>query len=68
MGSVVSMKATPTNPYPRTFEDVLDWFATEDDCAAYLKWVRWPDGFACPEMWRHEVLADGAGAVALPGL
>ena len=48
MGSVVSMKATRTNPYPRTFEEVLNWFATEDDCAAYLEWVRWPDGFACP--------------------
>jgi hypothetical protein len=42
------MKATATNPYPRTFEDVLDWFSTEDDCATYLEWVRWPDGFACP--------------------
>jgi len=42
------MKATAANPYPRTFEEVLDWFATEEDCAAYLEWVRWPDGFACP--------------------
>jgi transposase-like protein len=48
-GSVQCMKATPTNPYPRTFEEVLDWFSTEDDCAAYLEWVRWPNGCACPE-------------------
>ena len=43
------MKATPTNPYPRTFEEVLDWFSTEEDCAGYLEWVRWPNGCACPE-------------------
>jgi len=48
MGSIQTMKATTVNPYPRTFEEVLDWFSTEDDCAAYLEWVRWPNGFACP--------------------
>ena len=51
------MKATLTNPYPRVFEEVLDWFSTEDDCVAYLEWMRWPNGFACPgcggtKIWR----------------
>lgn len=41
------MKATPANPYPRTFEEFLDWFSAEEDCAAYLEWVRWPNGFVC---------------------
>lgn len=43
------MKATVENPYPRTFEEFLDWFSTEDDCTAYLEWIRWPNGFVCPE-------------------
>jgi len=42
------MKATVEHPYPRTFEEVLEWFPTEEDCVAYLEWVRWPDGFVCP--------------------
>lgn len=43
------MKGTLTNPYPRTFEEFLEWFPTEEDCAAYLEWIRWPDGFVCPQ-------------------
>lgn len=43
------MKATDANPYPRTFEEFLEWFPTEADCATYLEWVRWPGGFTCPE-------------------
>lgn len=41
------MKATLANPYPRNFEEFLDWFSTEEDCAAYLEWIRWPAGFVC---------------------
>ena len=53
------MKATLENPYPRTFEEFLDWFSVEEDCAAYLEWIRWPDGFRCPQCggtraWRTE--------------
>jgi transposase-like protein len=43
------MKATLANPYPRTFEEFLEWFSREEDCVSYLEWVRWPDGFICPE-------------------
>ena len=51
------MKATQNNPYPRTFEEFLNWFQSEADCRDYLEWIRWPDGFACPrcggrESWR----------------
>ena len=53
------MKATLENPYPRTFEEFLDWFSVEEDCAAYLEWIRWPTGFVCPDCggtraWRTE--------------
>lgn len=59
MGSVGLVKATMENPYPRTFEEFLDWFSVEEDCAAYLEWIRWPGGFACPQCggtraWRTE--------------
>lgn len=53
------MKATVKNPYPKTFEEFLDWFPCDTDCEQYLEWIRWPDGFACPrcggkEVWRTE--------------
>ncbi len=43
------MKATAASPYPKTFEEFLEWFSSEEDCANYLEWIRWPDGFVCPE-------------------
>lgn len=54
-----AMKATPEMPYPRTFEEFLEWFSTEEDCTAYVEWVRWPDGFVCPacgstKAWRTD--------------
>jgi len=47
--------------YPATFEEFLERFSTEDDCLQYIRSVRWPDGFSCPncgagkcwEMKRH---------------
>lgn len=42
------MQATAENPYPKNFEEFLDWFQSEADCREYLEWVRWPDGIACP--------------------
>lgn len=42
------MKATTENPYPKDFEEFLDWFQRETDCREYLEWVRWPDGVRCP--------------------
>lgn len=37
------------------------WFSTDADCLDYLEWMRWPDGFVCPQCgqldgWR---LGDG---------
>lgn len=41
------MKATTERPYPRTYEELLDWFPTEAECVAYLEWLRWPEGYCC---------------------
>ena len=47
--------------YPRSIGELRSWFVTDADCADYLEWMRWPDGFVCPECgeqggWR---LGDG---------
>ena len=35
--------------YPRSLGELQSWFGTDDDCLDYLKWLRWPDGFVCPQ-------------------
>jgi len=47
--------------YPRSLGEFQAWFSTDADCLDYLEWLRWPDGFVCPDCgnvggWR---LADG---------
>ena len=42
------MIATEESPYPRTFEEFLEWFSCEEDCKRYLERIRWPEGFVCP--------------------
>ena len=39
---------TPGQDYPRTWNEFLDWFATEEACQAFLEKLRWPQGFVCP--------------------
>ena len=56
-----SMNATDKRPFPRTFEEFLDWFATENDCLQYLEWVRWPAGFVCPKCAGREGWRTGRG-------
>lgn len=44
--------------FPTCLPEFQKVFPTEEDCAAYLEQLRWPDGFACPkcgvvaEPWR----------------
>jgi transposase-like protein len=38
----------PGVDYPRTFQEMDDWFRTEAGCGDYIRQLRWPDGFACP--------------------
>lgn len=35
--------------YPASTGDFHAWFSTDADCLDYLEWLRWPDGFVCPE-------------------
>jgi hypothetical protein len=34
--------------YPSSAGEFRSWFATDEDCLAYLDWLRWPEGFVCP--------------------
>jgi len=47
--AVAVMKQDSQVEYPTTFEEFLNRFQTEDDCAKYIHALRWPDGFACPK-------------------
>jgi len=38
----------PGRDYPRTWNEFLDWFATEEACLIFLEKLRWPHGFICP--------------------
>jgi transposase-like protein len=42
------MSPVPVSDYPRTWSEFLDWFSSEEGCAAYLERLRWPQGFVCP--------------------
>ena len=35
--------------YPLTLQQFDEWFSTENKCLAYLRHLRWPNGFVCPE-------------------
>lgn len=34
--------------YPRTYRGFVEMFADDLSCLAYLRRLRWPDGFSCP--------------------
>ncbi|MBU2854899.1 IS1595 family transposase [Acidithiobacillus ferriphilus] len=40
-------KPIPGIDYPRTFDEMDDWFRTEAGCRDYIRRLRWPDGFLC---------------------
>jgi transposase-like protein len=35
--------------YPRTLQEFDEWFETEEKCLNFIKQLRWPNGFKCPE-------------------
>jgi transposase-like protein/rubredoxin len=47
--------------FPRSLGEFQAWFATDADCLDYLEWLRWPEGFVCPECGHGRAweLADG---------
>lgn len=38
----------PGKDYPRTWNEFLDWFPTEEACLSFLERLRWPGGWVCP--------------------
>jgi DNA-binding SARP family transcriptional activator len=34
--------------FPRSHEELLEWFPDDVECLDYLEWLRWPEGFVCP--------------------
>jgi transposase-like protein len=38
--------------YPGSTGDFHAWFSTDSDCLDYLEWLRWPQGFVCPDCGR----------------
>jgi len=47
--------------FPRSLGEFQAWFRTDADCLDYLDWLRWPQGFVCPECAHPRAweLADG---------
>jgi len=39
--------------YPRTFQEFDKWFLDEELCLAYIRKIRWPNGFICPHCGAH---------------
>lgn len=35
--------------YPRSWEEFVTWFDGDGECRDYLDWLRWRDGFQCPD-------------------
>ena len=35
--------------YPSTFQELDEWFRDEVACRAYIRRLRWPTGFCCPD-------------------
>ena len=56
-----SMKYSTDNPFPKTFEEFLDWFPSEEACYRYLSWIRWGATPHCPKCQSSRVwlLASG---------
>ena len=47
--------------YPPSYADLLAWFPDDAACLGYLEWLRWPNGFLCPqcETPSHWRMGDG---------
>jgi len=48
MSELVSAHPVGGVDYPRTFQELLEWFPDNAACLAYLERLRWPEGFTCP--------------------
>src|SRR5450759_5062532 len=41
-------RSCPWADYPRTFQEVDEWFRGDAACREYIRRLRWPGGFICP--------------------
>lgn len=53
--------------YPDTFAELERMFASESDCYAYLRRIRWPDGFVCPRCGAKAAWETGRGLLVCSG-
>lgn len=44
----------PSKDYPRTWNEFLEWFGSEEACQSYLERLRWSEGFVCPTCGNRE--------------
>ena len=60
---------TPGVDYPRTFDEMDDWFRTEAQCRDYIRGLCWPNGFVCERCGvAGEPWVTGARRVSMQGL
>lgn len=51
----------PGAHYPADLAQLRAWFPTDADCLDYLDWIRWPNGFICPDCAASASGVDAAG-------
>ena len=47
--------------FPEKYEDFLEWFGTEEDCASYIAKIKWPNGYKCPKCSSDKAWATAKG-------
>lgn len=47
--------------YPRTMQEFDEWFPNEVACVEYLRRLRWPEGFQCPNCGKNKAWFTGRG-------
>lgn len=47
--------------YPKTLLEFERWFATEEECLWYLRRLRWPAGFSCPQCGKSRSWTNARG-------
>jgi len=44
----VTLRPTAGRDYPRSYAELRAWFDEDGKRLDYVDWLRWPDGFVCP--------------------
>src|ERR1019366_5161140 len=58
----------PGADYPRTFQEVDEWFRGDAACREYIRRLRWPGGFICPHCgWTGEPWVTSRGLLHCRG-